>query len=205
MDIAKEMTREALPIKCLEAVILGMYLYSSWSCCMTLYMFWYLKVVCLTVCSFLILIESEIKFPWPTFAQLPHQQHAWCGALPPQLSVSVLREPLPPHRAGGPQWGTLWRAGHQPAGGPHVQAPGAPDTDGLGARIWRSLQGLLAHPAQGPDRAVRIPRPSQRGADRMETFDTGRGEAHQGGATKGAGEAHSRYETQGTAQWFLHI
>lgn len=26
MDIAKEMTREALPIKCLEAVILGMYL-----------------------------------------------------------------------------------------------------------------------------------------------------------------------------------
>lgn len=27
MDIAKEMTREALPIKCLEAVILGMYLY----------------------------------------------------------------------------------------------------------------------------------------------------------------------------------
>lgn len=25
MDIAKEMTREALPIKCLEAVILGMY------------------------------------------------------------------------------------------------------------------------------------------------------------------------------------
>lgn len=29
MDIAKEMTREALPIKCLEAVILGMYLYSS--------------------------------------------------------------------------------------------------------------------------------------------------------------------------------
>lgn len=29
MDIAKEMTREALPIKCLEAVILGMYLYST--------------------------------------------------------------------------------------------------------------------------------------------------------------------------------
>lgn len=29
MDIAKEMTREALPIKCLEAVILGMYPYSS--------------------------------------------------------------------------------------------------------------------------------------------------------------------------------
>lgn len=29
MDIAKEMTREALPIKCLEAVILGMYLYRS--------------------------------------------------------------------------------------------------------------------------------------------------------------------------------
>lgn len=27
MDIAKEMTREALPIKCLEAVILGMYPY----------------------------------------------------------------------------------------------------------------------------------------------------------------------------------
>lgn len=25
MDIAKEMTRESLPIKCLEAVILGMY------------------------------------------------------------------------------------------------------------------------------------------------------------------------------------
>lgn len=25
MDLAKEMTKEALPIKCLEAVILGMY------------------------------------------------------------------------------------------------------------------------------------------------------------------------------------
>lgn len=34
MDIAKEMTREALPIKCLEAVILGMYPCSSRSCCM---------------------------------------------------------------------------------------------------------------------------------------------------------------------------
>lgn len=28
MDLAKEMTKEALPIKCLEAVILGMY--PSW-------------------------------------------------------------------------------------------------------------------------------------------------------------------------------
>nr|XP_040055801.1 tubulinyl-Tyr carboxypeptidase 1 isoform X1 [Gasterosteus aculeatus aculeatus]XP_040055802.1 tubulinyl-Tyr carboxypeptidase 1 isoform X1 [Gasterosteus aculeatus aculeatus] len=36
IDIAKEMTREALPIKCLEAVILGMYLYFSRSCCMPL-------------------------------------------------------------------------------------------------------------------------------------------------------------------------
>lgn len=34
MDIAKEMTREALPIKCLEAVILGMYPYNSQSRCM---------------------------------------------------------------------------------------------------------------------------------------------------------------------------
>lgn len=33
MDIAKEMTREALPIKCLEAVILGMYPYVSQSRC----------------------------------------------------------------------------------------------------------------------------------------------------------------------------
>lgn len=29
MDLAKEMTKEALPIKCLEAVILGMYPYSK--------------------------------------------------------------------------------------------------------------------------------------------------------------------------------
>lgn len=34
MDIAKEMTREALPIKCLEAVILGMYPYGSQLQCM---------------------------------------------------------------------------------------------------------------------------------------------------------------------------
>lgn len=33
MDIAKEMTREALPIKCLEAVILGMYPYDGHSQC----------------------------------------------------------------------------------------------------------------------------------------------------------------------------
>lgn len=74
-----------------------------------------------------------LGFPLTCINQLPHQQHAWCGAFPHQLPVSVLREPLPSHRARGPQWGALRGAGDQSTRGPHVQAPGAADADGPGA------------------------------------------------------------------------
>lgn len=130
--------------------------------------------------------------------QLSHQQHARCGALPPQLYISFLREPLLPHCAGRSQRGALWCAGHEPEGGPYVQAAGVPNAAGLGAGLRRRLQGLLAHPAQDQDRPVRVPRSSQRGADRVETLGTGRGKAEQGGATEGAGETHPGHEAEGT-------
>lgn len=139
------------------------------------------------------------RFLYLAFTQLPHQQHAWRGAFPHQLPVSVLREPLPSHRAGGPQRGTLRGAGDQPTGGPDVQAPGDANTDGPGAGLRRSLPRLLAHTAQGEDRPVRVPRPTQRGADRVETFHPGCGKVDQGRAAKGAGETHSRHEAEGRA------
>lgn len=57
MDIAKEMTREALPIKCLEAVILGMYPYDSQTRCMLFSSFHFFakkQLNKLSVCSLLL-------------------------------------------------------------------------------------------------------------------------------------------------------
>ncbi len=58
MDIAKEMTRESLPIKCLEAVILGMYpsLELDWKYsqfCIIFYTFVYMKSVIVEVTLYL--------------------------------------------------------------------------------------------------------------------------------------------------------
>ncbi|XP_038530226.1 tubulinyl-Tyr carboxypeptidase 1 isoform X2 [Canis lupus familiaris] len=154
MDLAKEMTKEALPIKCLEAVILGMR------------------------------------------GQLPHQQHAHPGALPHQLQDLLLRELLPPHRAGGELWRPLRGAGHEPARGPDVQAAGLPHAQRARAGLRGRLRPLLARAEEGQAGPVRVPRPAQRGADRVEALGAGRGQAGPRGLPQGAGAPRPRHAAQ---------
>nr|XP_007985551.2 tubulinyl-Tyr carboxypeptidase 1 isoform X2 [Chlorocebus sabaeus] len=106
---------------------------------------------------------------------LPHQQHAHPGALPHQLQDLLLRELLPPHRAGGELRGPLRRAGHEPARGPDVQAARLPHAQRARAGLRGRLRSLLARAQEGKAGPERVARPAQRGADRVEALGAGRG------------------------------
>ncbi|XP_057589487.1 tubulinyl-Tyr carboxypeptidase 1 isoform X1 [Hippopotamus amphibius kiboko] len=127
---------------------------------------------------------------------LPHQQHAHPGTLPHQLQDLLLRELLPPHRAGGELRGPLRGAGHEPARGPDVQAAGLPHAQRARAGLRGRLRPLLARAEEGEVGPVRVPRPAQRGADRVEALCPGRGEAGPRRLPQGAGAPCPRHAAQ---------